>query len=147
CGVLRMLRVSFDVWGRIEPMTTNSDGNRAERRYNTNGLRPWKPGQSGNPRGRPKGQRSTAIAVLAKLGDQNAWVQCYRMAEQQKDVRAMVEILRYLTDRRDGKAYVAENPATSQKSDALQQDTRLQAAIPQLIPAWKAAFLRRKPQQ
>ena len=116
-------------------MSANSEQNRAERTYNTSGLRPWTPGQSGNPSGRPKGQRSTAIAVLAKLGDQNAWVQCYRMAEQQKDVRAMVEILRYLTDRRDGKAYVAGNPAASQKSDALQQDSRLQTAIQQLLPA------------
>src|SRR5215469_13401722 len=116
-------------------MTANSDGNTEQRHRNTSGLRPWKPGQGGNPSGRPKGRRSTAIAVLAKLGDQNAWVQCYRMAEQQKDVRAMVEILRYLTDRRDGKAFIAENPAEKQKSDALQQDTRLQTAIQQLLPA------------
>jgi len=115
-------------------MSANSEQNRAERTYNTSGLRPWTPGQSGNPSGRPKGQRSTAIAVLAKLGDQNAWVQCYRMAEQQKDVRAMIEILRYLADRRAGKPYIAENPATQQKADALQQDSRLQAAIQQFVP-------------
>src|SRR5215471_6119581 len=116
-------------------MSANSGGNSVIHGRNTSGLRPWQPGQSGNPKGRPKGQRSTAIAVLAKLGDQNAWVRCYRMAEEQKDVRAMVEILRYLTDRRDGKAYVAGNPAASQKSDALQQDSRLQTAIQQLLPA------------
>lgn|SRR6516162_3464956 len=115
-------------------MTANSAGNSEKRGYNTSGLRPWKPGRSGNPSGRPKGQRSTAIAVLARLGDQNAWVQCYRMAEQQKDVRAMIEILRYLTDRRDGKPYVAENTAVSQKPDVLKSDMRLQAAIVQLFP-------------
>jgi hypothetical protein len=55
------------------------------------------------------------------------------MAEQEKDVRAMIEILRYLTDRRDGKPYIAENPVVSHKADALQQDTRLQAAIQELV--------------
>jgi glutathione S-transferase len=54
------------------------------------------------------------------------------MAEQQKDVRVMVEILRYLTDRHDGKPFIAENPAMQQKADALQQDTRLQSAIHEL---------------
>src|SRR5215471_21079064 len=98
-------------------MSANSGGNSVIHGRNTSGLRPWRPGQSGNPSGRPKGQRSTTIAVLAKLGDQNAWVQCYRMAEQQKDVRAMIEILRYLTDRRDGKPFVADNPAVLQKPD------------------------------
>lgn len=56
------------------------------------------------------------------------------MAEQQKDIRAMIEILRHFTDRRDGKAFVAENPALSQKFDALQQDSRLQTAIQLFIP-------------
>ena len=121
-------------------MTGNSAGNTGKGRRNTSGLRPWRPGQSGNPSGRPKGQRSTAITVLAKLGDQNAWVQCYRMAEQQKDVRAMVEILRYLTDRRDGKAYITENPAASKPTSVLQNDTRLQVAIQQLVTKPQLSF-------
>ena len=45
----------------------------------------------------------------------------------------MIEILRYLTDRRDGKAYVAENPAERQKAVSLRQDSRLQDAIQELM--------------
>lgn len=30
---------------------------------NTSGLRPWEPGQSGNPRGRPKGSRDWALRL------------------------------------------------------------------------------------
>jgi hypothetical protein len=56
------------------------------------------------------------------------------MAEQEKDVCAMIEILRYLTDRRGGKPFIAESPTMSQKVNALQQDTRWQAAIQQLLP-------------
>jgi hypothetical protein len=44
---------------------------------NTSGLRPWRPGQSGNPRGRPRGTRAvldvispaTRDAILCSLAD------------------------------------------------------------------------------
>jgi hypothetical protein len=73
----------------------------------------WTERQPGRPAKRPAIHGNCGANPA---GDQNVWIQCYRLAEQQKNVRAMIEILRYLTDRRDGKAYVAENPAERQKA-------------------------------
>jgi hypothetical protein len=49
-------------------------------------------------------ERSTAASILDKINDAKAWLECYRLAREQGDVRGMVEILKYLTDRRDGRA-------------------------------------------
>jgi hypothetical protein len=90
----------------------------------------WTERQPGRPAKRPAIHGNCGANPA---GDQNVWIQCYRLAEQQKNVRAMIEILRYLTDRRDGKAYVAENPAERQKADSLPQDNHMQAAIRELV--------------
>jgi hypothetical protein len=48
-------------------------------------------------------ERSTAASILAKINDAKAWMECYKLAKEEGDVRGMVEILKYLTDRRDGR--------------------------------------------
>ncbi len=54
-------------------------------------------------------ERSTAAAILDKIKDAEAWLECYRQARADGDVRAMVDILKYLTDRRDGRPAQAIN--------------------------------------
>lgn len=78
--------------------------------------------------------------ILSRLGGHKAWLECYAMAREQKKVDVMVTILRYLTDRRDGRAPVADSPSSSQ-SQPMVNDNRLQLAIQSLIvhPHSKAA--------
>jgi|SRR5208282_1805462 len=49
-------------------------------------------------------ERSTAATILAKINDARAWLGCYELAKAAGDVRGMVEILKYLSDRKDGRA-------------------------------------------
>ena len=44
---------------------SNGNGS-SEHRHNTDGLIPWKPGESGNPAGRPKGAKDGLRATLRK---------------------------------------------------------------------------------
>ena len=48
-------------------------------------------------------ERSTAASILDKINDADAWLGCFQLAKDQGDVRGMVDILKYLTDRRDGR--------------------------------------------
>ena len=48
--------------------------------------------------------RSQAAAILEKIDDGEAWTWAYSTARKADDVKSVVEILKYLTDRRDGKA-------------------------------------------
>ena len=73
-----------------------------KQRRNTDGLRPWKPGESGNPGGRPKGTSITAR--LRKLVEKNegevadALCKAIVKAGLKGDYRFVKEIL----DRLDG---------------------------------------------
>ena len=75
--------------------------------------------------------RNSAFSILKELGDKQAWTELYAQAVESKDARLRFEILRYLTDRRDGKPYVAENPADS-SSKGQMNDNRLQIAAQSL---------------
>ena len=46
------------------------EGTQKSRARNTAGLRPWKPGQSGNPKGRPKKEHTLTNVLEAKLDAQ-----------------------------------------------------------------------------
>jgi hypothetical protein len=114
----------------INVMSSADDlANSDKRPRNTGGLRPWRPGESGNPSGRPRDQRATAVRALRKLGDVAAWVDLYRRAYAAKQYRCCTEILKYLSDKRDGKPGVADPAADKKSSVDLYADQRIQVAI------------------
>ncbi len=49
-------------------------------------------------------ERSTAASILDRINDGEAWLESYQLAKEQGNLRLMVDILKYLTDRRDGRA-------------------------------------------
>lgn len=49
-------------------------------------------------------KRENAETLLKAIGERSAWLWAYTQAVAQLDTRTVVDILRYLTDRRDGKA-------------------------------------------
>jgi hypothetical protein len=60
--------------------------------------------------GRPKGISTKILArqahageILDSIGERSAWQWAYETAKKKKDVKTLVDILKYLTDRRDGK--------------------------------------------
>ena len=59
--------------------------------------------------GRPKGavakvkSRITAAEILESIDEEKAWKWALDTAKQKKDAKTYVDILKYLTDRRDGK--------------------------------------------
>lgn len=59
--------------------------------------------------GRPKGSvtnvksKIMAAVILENIGEELAWAWAIKTAEKKKDVKTYVDILKYLTDRRDGK--------------------------------------------
>ena len=48
--------------------------------------------------------RSTAADILASVDDMKTWVWIIATARKKGDTRTVLEALKYLTDRRDGKA-------------------------------------------
>lgn len=60
---------------------------------------------AGRPKGAVSDLRSKVIAsqVLDEIGEAKAWLWAYKTAKKNDNVRAAVEILTYLTNRRDGK--------------------------------------------
>jgi Family of unknown function (DUF5681) len=54
--------------GLIGPMSkAAADSDSTARKHRQRGLSPWKPGQSGNPKGRPKGARNKLSEDIADL--------------------------------------------------------------------------------
>lgn len=69
-------------------------------------------GQNGGRRkgaGRPKGavanvkSKLTAEQILSRIGEEATWSWALATAKKKKDAKTVVDILKYLTDRRDGK--------------------------------------------
>jgi hypothetical protein len=50
-----------------------------------------------------------------------------------EDLRLRWDVIKYLWDRFEGKAFVAQSPTEASKGESLKQDNRLQVAIQQLI--------------
>lgn len=59
--------------------------------------------------GRPKGSvacvksKVTAAEILEHIGEADAWKWAAKTAKEKQDVKTYVDILKYLTDRRDGR--------------------------------------------
>lgn len=58
-----------------------------------------------------KMRKSDSAWLLQLLNHKEEWQKIYRDAFEAKDYGLCFQILRYLTDRRDGKPYVASNPS------------------------------------
>ncbi len=51
--------------------------------------------------------RITAASILDAIGERETWLWAIRTAKKKRDVRTVVDIQKYLTDRRDGKPFQA----------------------------------------
>lgn len=69
--------------------------------------------------------RNTAAVVLKDKNCKELWSELL----DHKDPKFRFEVLRYLTDRLEGRAFTAVNPQEQAKQQSLQQDNRLQLAI------------------
>lgn len=58
--------------------------------------------------------RMTAAELLDLIGEREAWVWCYQQAVAQLDVRTVLDLLRFLTEKRDGRAAQAVNVHVTQ---------------------------------
>ena len=84
-------------------LSANSDVTLEYMPRDTSGLRPWKPGQSGNPRGRPKGLNSL---LREKFGDDAKVLveEVNRLAFDQRESPATrFRMLSYLIDQHSGR--------------------------------------------
>jgi hypothetical protein len=101
---------------------------------NTENLKPWKPGQSGNPGGRPKKKPITEelerlLAEQAPNGDGRTWAALIAEALLRKastgDVRAIAE----LTNRIEGKPLQSLTVGTDWEEDSTDAAERLQQIL------------------
>jgi len=93
--------------------------------------------------GRPKGistkiaeRQSTAVAMVESLGGDSRWKWALEQAARKKDYRTVVEIMKYWTDKRDGKAPQAIN--LNQK--ALDIRLKLDPPTPAIVMPTKPAL-------
>jgi hypothetical protein len=104
----------------------------------------FKPGQSGNPKGKPKGTRSPALAALDAIGEGNAEsiLQSVITAAQAGDMRAAEVILRRVWPERKGRAVVLDLPAIKTAADVVGAMARITdaAASGNLTPEEAAAL-------
>jgi hypothetical protein len=81
--------------------------------------RPFQPGQSGNPAGRPKGSRHEALRALDAIGDEGAADVLRKVVEDAKagDMRAAEILLKRLWPERKGRPINVELPAMETPGD------------------------------
>jgi hypothetical protein len=74
--------------------------------------RPFEPGRSGNPRGKPKGSRNQVLAALDQIGAENAEAILQKAVEQAKngDQRAMELILSRVWPAQKGRPVTVDLP-------------------------------------
>ena len=79
----------------------------------------WAPGQSGNPRGRPRGARHAALAALDTIGAENAQevMQTVVRAALGGDLKAADLLLRRLWPERKGRPVTLDLPPVEQAAD------------------------------
>lgn len=81
--------------------------------------RPFQPGQSGNPAGKPKGTRHLALQALDAIGEEGAAEVLKKVVEDAKsgDMRAAEILLKRLWPERKGRPINVELPAMETPAD------------------------------
>jgi hypothetical protein len=92
--------------------------------------RPFEPGQSGNPKGRPKGSRNKATLAMEALLDGEAETIIRKLIEKAKegDARALQQCLDRLLPARRNRPVEFELPPIDTAADALQASSAVLAA-------------------
>lgn len=78
--------------------------------------------------------RSSAGKVLEQFDSIASWAEIYARAWESGKLESCIQMRLNAEYRLFGKPFVAENPEKVMKADALNQDSRLQDAIKQLVP-------------
>ncbi len=83
--------------------------------------RPFEPGQSGNPTGRPKGSRHQALLALDKIGEaaSKEVLEAVVKGAKEGDMRAAEILLRRLWPERKGRVVEFDLPPIAGASDAI----------------------------
>jgi hypothetical protein len=91
----------------------------------------WKPGQSGNPSGRPAGIRAQALETLDRLGRAAAEELVLVLINQAKsgDTRAAESILKRVWPQPTGRAVSIDLPVITTAQDALKATAMVIAAV------------------
>ena len=92
-------------------------------------LKPWKPGQSGNPGGRPKGLAKRVRELVGGDGETIAQFMLDTLQNQDAEMRDRMEAAKWLADRGWGKA---ANHAPIEDADPLGLD-QVDIAIGELV--------------
>jgi hypothetical protein len=91
----------------------------------------WRPGQSGNPSGRPRGSRHTALVALDAIGEAGAKqvLQAVVNAASGGDMRAADILLRRVWPERKGRAVALDLPKTDTAEGVMQAQARIVQAV------------------
>jgi hypothetical protein len=95
--------------------------------------KPWrfKPGQSGNPAGRPKGSRHAALKALDAIGEEAAADVLKRVVADAKggDLRAAELLMRRLWPERKGRPITLDLPPMETPADLVKATAAIAAAV------------------
>src|SRR5262249_17915754 len=84
-----------------------------------------------NPNGRPKGSKNKdhGVKILSRPDEKAKWLACLALAEEKKDLSAMIRIMTQISEMQNGRPYVAPTPA--QRGNNI--DPRLSTAVKELL--------------
>ncbi|WP_426959884.1 DUF5681 domain-containing protein [Muricoccus radiodurans] len=93
----------------------------------------FKPGQSGNPAGRPRGSRHAALQALDLIGQEGAGAVLEKIVEQAKagDARSAEILLRRVWPERKGRSVMLDLPRLERPADVV----RATAAVAEAVAA------------
>lgn len=93
--------------------------------------RPFQPGQSGNPAGRPKGSRHAALAALDAIGSEGAQDVLKKVVEDAKagDLRAAEILLARLWPVRKGRPIALDLPRLETPGDVVKATATIAEAV------------------
>jgi hypothetical protein len=111
-----------------KPMKGKYDGRKTNGRYKSAVKRGPK------PKWMQHLSRNKASEVLRQFDSIASPAEIYAAAWEKGKFELCADMYKQFQDRLHGRPFIAENPAKVNKSDALEQDDRLQKAIKELVP-------------